>query len=69
MIAKYIVISNIISAISDKEDVLHIYIYIYIYMYVFMYSGTPLDIKKNYSSSPYFISIEQRTRPLLSLLV
>ena len=65
MIAKYIVISNIISAISDKEDVLHIYIY----MYVFMYSGTPLDIKKNYSSSPYFISIEQRTRPLLSLLV
>ena len=67
MIAKYIVISNIISAISDKEDVLHIYIYIY--MYVFMYSGTPLDIKKNYSSSPYFISIEQRTRPLLSLLV
>ena len=67
MIAKYIVISNIISAISDKEDVLHIYIYIY--MYVFMYSGTPLDIKKNYRSSPYFISIEQRTRPLLSLLV
>ena len=65
MIAKYIVISNIISAISDKEDVLHIYIY----MYVFMYSGTPLGIKKNYSSSPYFISIEQRTRPLLSLLV
>ena len=45
MIAKYIVLSNIISFASN--NILRNY----------MYSGTPLDIEKINSSSSYFISI------------
>ena len=40
MIAKYILLSNAISVVSDNI--------------LYMYSGTPLDIKKVYSSSSYF---------------
>ena len=44
MKAKYIVLSKIISVVSDN-------------ICAYMYSGTPLDIKKIYSSSSYFMSI------------
>ena len=45
IVAKYIVLSDIISVVSD--NILRRY----------LYSRTPLDIKKVYSSSSYFISI------------
>ena len=40
MIAKYIVLSNMINVVSDNI--------------AYMYSRTPVDIKKIYSSSSYF---------------
>ena len=42
MIAKYIVLSNTISVVSDNM------------LYIYIYSGPPLDNKRVYNSSSYF---------------